>query len=76
MIADSKLLTSLGVTSASSTPNSIAATIITAATVAFLSKPPRIVLVFRRAAFPSFMRLYSSGPVPRRGTVRTPTPAS
>ena len=74
MIADSKLLTSLGATSASSTPNSVAATIITAATVAFLSKPPGIVLVFRRAAFPSFVRLCSSGPVPHRGSVRTPTP--
>ena len=75
MIADSKLFTSLGATSATSTPNSVAATIITAATVAFLSKPPRIVLVFRSAAFPSAMCLRSSGPVPRCGTVRTPTPS-
>ena len=74
IIADSKLLKSLGATSASSTPNSVAATIITAATVAFLSKRTGIFPVFRRAAFPSFMRLCSSGPVPCRGTVRTPTP--
>ena len=75
MIANSKLLTSLGATSASSTPNGVVATIITAATVAFLSKSPGIVLVFRRAAFPSFRCLCSSGHVRRRGTVRTPSPS-
>ena len=72
--AVSRLFTSLCDMFASSTLNGTAATIILAATVALRSKHPGIVCVFFGAFLPSLMRCCSNGPVPLRGTIRTPTP--
>ena len=58
--------------SANSMLNSAAATIITAATVALQSNPPRITLAVRRALFPSAMCCFSKGLVPRFGHPQLP----